>query len=198
MLWPGVKLISCGRRHATYLVLTLIGRMRFSILVSINFIHDLPRFLVLLLIMQRLPYAQWGHNQLFEPAPGVLGKVAVEDEKLGTVDLQLHLDSPERVTHYGLRGRATNVFRVTSKTLSQEARKLPSLNKTDELVAKLYWPEQSRQSEAEISEEMHKISAKKAGVKDHIPEVILSHMYVRRHIYSEDQKRTRDGRCSRG
>jgi len=170
--------------------------MRFSILVSINFIHDLPRFLVLLLIMQRFPSAQWGHNQLLEPAPGVLGKIAVEDENLGTVDLQLHLDSPEHVTHYG--GRATNVFRATSKTLLQEAQKRPSLNKTDELVAKLYWPEQSRQSEAEIFEEVHKISAKKAGVKDHIPEVILSHMYVRRHIYSEDQKRTRDRRCSRG
>ena len=99
------------------------------------------------------------------------------NEKLGTVDLRLHLDSPERVTHYGLRGRATNVFPVTSKTLSQEARKLPSLNKTDELVAKLYWPEQSRQSEAEILEEVDNIATRKAEVKDHIPEVIWSHKF---------------------
>ena len=142
-----------------------------------NFIHNLPRLLVFLLIMQRLSYAHWGHNRLFEPAPGALGKIAMEDEKLGTVDLQLHLDSPERVTHYGLRGRATNVFPVTSKTLSQEARKHPSLNQTDELVAKLYWPEQSRQSEAEILEEVHKIAAGKAEVKVHIPEVIWSHRF---------------------
>jgi len=171
MLWPGVKLISCDKRHAIY-----FDQQNAIQCSGFNFIHDLPRFLVLLLIMQRLPYVHWGHNQLFEPAPGVLGKIAVEDEKLGTVDLRLHLDSPERVTHYGLRGRTTNVFPVTRK-LSQEARKLPSLSKTDELVAKLYWPEQSDESEAEILEEVHNIATGKAEVKDHISEVIWSNKF---------------------
>jgi len=54
-----------------------------------NFIHDLPRFLVLLLIMQRLPYAGWGYSTLFDPEPGFSGKMNVRDEERNmTVDLE--------------------------------------------------------------------------------------------------------------
>jgi hypothetical protein len=142
-----------------------------------NFIHDLPRFLVFLLIMQRMQYAQWGHNPLFDPEPASSVTVKVPDEKLGTVDLEFDFTSSERTTHYGLRGRATNVFPVKSVRLSREARQRPSRNKTDELVAKIYWPEQSRQSEAEILEEVHKIAAENPEVKDHVPDVIWSRKF---------------------
>jgi hypothetical protein len=144
-----------------------------------NFIQDLPRFLVLLLVMQRMPYAQWGYNPEFEPEPGLSEKnIEVEDEKLGTtVDLEFDFDPSECISHYGLHGRATNVFPVKSKTLSRLARERPSRNDTHELVAKLYWPEESRQSEAEILEEVHKIAAEIPDVKDHVPDVIWSHKF---------------------
>jgi hypothetical protein len=144
-----------------------------------NFIQDLPRFLVLLLVMQWMPYAQWGYNPEFEPEPGLSEKnIEVEDEKLGTtVDLEFDFDPSECITHFGLRGRATNVFPVKSEMPSCLSRGHPSCNNTDELVAKLYWPEESRQSEAEILEEVHKIAAESPEVKDHVPEVIWFHKF---------------------
>jgi hypothetical protein len=138
--------------------------------------HDLPHFLVLLLILQRMSYADWGHNPLFSPEPGVSAKVEVEDE-IGTVDLDFDFYSSERITHYGLRGRATNVFPVTSKALSRRAGKCSGGNTSEELVAKIYWPEETRQSEAEILKAVEKIAAETSEVKGHIPEVIWSHKF---------------------
>ncbi|OAX31445.1 hypothetical protein K503DRAFT_777572, partial [Rhizopogon vinicolor AM-OR11-026] len=140
-----------------------------------NFVRDPVRFLVLLLAMQRLPYAQWGHNLTFEVEPEE--KIEVEDEVLGTVDLKFNFSCPDRTTHYGLRGRATNVFPVESTQLSRLARNLSSRNNTDELVAKIYWPEESRQSEAEILEEVHSIADGQPKVMDHVPDVIWSHTF---------------------
>ena len=147
-----------------------------------NFIHDLPRFLVLLLIMQRLPYAGWGYSPLFDPEPGFSGKIDVRDEERNmTVDLEFDFHSPECTTHYGLRGRATNVFPVKSKALSKLAKdlekKCPSRNGTEELVAKIYWPEETRQSEEDILKEGHNIAVDHADVKDHVPDVIWSHKF---------------------
>jgi len=92
-----------------------------------SFIQDLPHFLVLLLIMQRMSYADWGHNPLFEPEPGVSVKVEVGDE-IGNVDLDFEFYSSERVTHYGLRGRVTNVFPLLSEALFRRAGKCFSGN----------------------------------------------------------------------
>jgi hypothetical protein len=107
-----------------------------------NFIQDLPRFLVLLLIMQRMQYAQWGMNPLFGPNPGPKHTVEIEDKDKRKVDLTFNLQSKDCTTHFGLRGRATTVFPVTSTVLSSLPRDRHSLNDTSELVAKLYWPEQ--------------------------------------------------------
>ncbi|KAG2337157.1 hypothetical protein BDR05DRAFT_970511, partial [Suillus weaverae] len=66
----------------------------------------------------------------------------IKDEKLGKVDLLLHTNHNERVTHYGLQGQATNVVPVTSKAL---AKKYGNLQ--DGMVAKIFWGEASRTSE---------------------------------------------------
>ena len=68
------------------------------------------------------------------------------------------MESEDRTTHFGLRGRATNVLPVKSDTLSSLPWAHHGLNDTEELVAKLYWPEGSRQSEADILEEVFKIA----------------------------------------
>ena len=147
-----------------------------------NFIHDLPRFLVLLLIMQPLPYAGWGYSPLFDPEPEFSGKMNVRDGEMNmTVDLGFDFHSPECTTHYGLCGRATNVFPMKSKALSKLAKdlakKCSSRNGTEELVAKIYWPEETRQSVEDILKEVHNIAVDHTDVKVHVPSVIWSHKF---------------------
>jgi hypothetical protein len=141
---------------------------------AINFVQDLPRFLVLLLVMQRMRYEQWGLNRVFEPEPGFSGKVMVEDTQ---IDLELDVRSDERITHFGIRGRATTVFPVKSKALSGLQRDPRFLNESPELVAKLYWPEETRQSEPDILKEVYKIAQTDPDVRGHVPELIWFHKF---------------------
>ncbi|KAG2067179.1 hypothetical protein BDR04DRAFT_1058335 [Suillus decipiens] len=141
---------------------------------GINFIKDLPRFLVLLLAMQRMGDEQWGHNSKFTHVPGVSCDVAI-----GNVDLKLDLKSDTRTTHFGLRGRATNVFSVQSKYLSNKKKRDICGNDTNELVAKLYWPEERRQSEDEILQNVYAIASEESTVKGHIPDMVWFHRFDR-------------------
>ncbi|KAG2052932.1 hypothetical protein BDR06DRAFT_491012 [Suillus hirtellus] len=141
---------------------------------AINFVQDLPRWLVLLFIMQRMGYEQWGLNRVFEPEPGFSGKVMVEDAQ---IDLDLDVKSKERVTHFGIRGRATTVFPVKSEALSDRQRDACFLNDSPELVAKLYWPEETRQSEPDILKEVYKIAQRDPDVRGHVPELVWFHKF---------------------
>ncbi|KAG1805107.1 uncharacterized protein HD556DRAFT_1437270 [Suillus plorans] len=141
---------------------------------AINFVQDLPRWLVLLLIMQRMGYEQWGLNRVFEPEPGFSGKVMIEDAQ---IDLELDVKSKERVTHFGIRGRATTVFPVKSEALSGLQRDPCFLNESPELVAKLYWPEETRQSEPDILNEVYKIAQTDPDVRGHVPELVWFHKF---------------------
>ncbi|KAG2363793.1 hypothetical protein BDR07DRAFT_1403336 [Suillus spraguei] len=83
-----------------------------------------------------------------------------------------HGESDKRTTHFGLRGRATTVFPVKSKKLSALVPTLPHHNPhnpTDELVAKIYWPEEERESEADILRKVYEIAGEdkegKEGVR---------------------------------
>ncbi|KAG0691562.1 hypothetical protein DFH29DRAFT_88823 [Suillus ampliporus] len=144
---------------------------------GINFIQDLPRFMVLLYVLQRFKLGDWGRNEAFLPDQ-IEGKQChqfeIEDGNLGTVDLQLHTSHAERVTHYGLQGRATNVVPVTSETL---AKKYPHIPK-DKMVAKIFWGETSRTSEPEILKKVKEIAEVHASVKDHIPELLWHHTFT--------------------
>jgi hypothetical protein len=126
-----------------------------------------------------MPYAEWGYNRLFEPVDGSSGKVRVD---IGEVDLTLDLESDKRTTHFGLRGRATTVFPVTSKKLSAQITSLPHHNPhnpTKELVAKLYWPEEERESEPAILQKVYEIAQKdrEGKVKYHVPEMVWFHKF---------------------
>ncbi|KAG2339967.1 hypothetical protein BDR05DRAFT_991741 [Suillus weaverae] len=141
---------------------------------AINFIQDLPRFLVLLFIIQRMRYEQWGLNPVFEPEPGFSGKVMVKDTQ---IDLELDVKSDERTTHFGIRGRATTVFPVKSKALSGLRRDPRFPSESPELVAKLYWPEETRQSEPDILNEVYKIAQTDPDVRGHVPELVWFHKF---------------------
>ncbi|KAG1730541.1 uncharacterized protein EDB91DRAFT_783481 [Suillus paluster] len=164
---------------------------------GINFVQDLPRFMVLLLIMQRIKYKQWGLNTKFEPTPGVSDKIVIPDEKNGMdVDLKLDLTSDERTTHYGLRGRATTLFPVESQALSSLEQKPYFHNKSTGLVAKLYWPEESRESEPAILKKVYEIAKQEAEVVGHVPEMLWSYKFeetstakIRKALGLEDAER---------
>lgn len=145
---------------------------------GINFMKDLPRFMVLLYALQRFNLSDWGRNTEFDEVVeqgvhkttlnGVVVKEGVHKTDLGGVDLVIHASSKERVTHYGLQGRATNVFPVTSEKLSTE---FPDIKK-DRMVAKIFWAEEDRISEPEILKKVDEIAAKESDVEGHVPQLL--------------------------
>ncbi|KAG2149133.1 uncharacterized protein EDB93DRAFT_362687 [Suillus bovinus] len=143
---------------------------------GINFIQDLPRFMVLLYALQRFEVHDWGRNNDFLPVQ-VEGKQChefkVKDKDFGTVDLLLHTSHDERVTHYGLQGRATNVVPVTSEAL---AKKYGNLQ--DGMVAKIFWGEADRTSEPTILSKVEEIANVHPTVQGHIPELLWHHRFT--------------------
>ncbi|KAI6118354.1 hypothetical protein F5141DRAFT_1212270 [Pisolithus sp. B1] len=136
---------------------------------SFNFIQDLPRFLVLLLAMQRFENCHWGLNPHIDPRFGDCPKsleVIFPDEQGRDIDITLELLSDERVAHIGLTGRSTNVFPAKSKALRYE----------DDMVAKVFWAEESRRSEPEILQKVYEIATWNEDVKGHVPHMV--HHYV--------------------
>ncbi|KAG2102523.1 uncharacterized protein F5147DRAFT_776266 [Suillus discolor] len=135
----------------------------------LDFVRDLPRWSVLRLIMQRMAYKQWGLNRVFEPEPRFSGKVMIEDTQ---INLELDVKSKERVTPFGIRGCATTVFSVKSEALSGLQQDPHFSNESSELVAKLYWPEETCQNEPDILNEVYKIAQTDPDVQGHVPELV--------------------------
>jgi hypothetical protein len=81
-------------------------------------------------------------------------------------------------------GRATTVFPVESESVALSAL-VPQHphynphNPTDKLVAKLYWPEEGRESEVDILQRVYEIAKKdeEGKVKYHVPELVWSRMF---------------------
>ncbi|KAG2087331.1 hypothetical protein BD769DRAFT_1617619 [Suillus cothurnatus] len=143
---------------------------------GINFIQDLPRFMVLLFALQRFDFHDWGRNKDVIPVQ-VEGKQChefkIKDVELGEVDLLLHTSHDERVTHYGLQGRATNVVPVTSEALTKKYG-----NFQDGMVAKIFWGEASRTSEPEILDKVKGIAKVHPTVQGHIPKLLWHHAFT--------------------
>ena len=142
---------------------------------ALNFIKDLPRFLVLLLAMQRFHNRHWGLHPLIDPKFGELAEpppnspvvttMLINDREQGRVDVTLDWSSENRVSHYGLNGRATNVYPATSNKFASRGN----------LVAKLFWTEESRTSEPEILKKVYEIAEKEPEVRNHVPDMVFFH-----------------------
>jgi hypothetical protein len=152
----------------------LISKARFKLLGSIS---SRTLMVLLLISMQRMENVDWGLHPLFVRATGSSPQIHVNDKELGSVDLKL--EAEDRMTHYGLRGHATNVFPVKSDRLSEILQKFPSQNKVSgEMVAKIFWPEESRESEPDIIKKVQKIGeANPNDVKGHILEMVWFHKF---------------------
>ncbi|KAF8414607.1 hypothetical protein L210DRAFT_3658787 [Boletus edulis BED1] len=100
----------------------------------------------------------------FGPRPE-FHRTTLSGEKGKTIEVTLKLSDEERVTHYGLNGRATNLFSVESQDLTnpEDAR---------ELVVKVFWAEATRTSEPEILKRVHDIGQDNEFVKGHVPDML--------------------------
>ncbi|KAG2096069.1 uncharacterized protein F5147DRAFT_763584 [Suillus discolor] len=132
--------------------------------------------MVPLYALQRFDLHNWGRDKEFLPVQ-VEGKrcheFKIKDEKLGEVDLLLHTSHDERVTHYGLQGRATNVVPITSKTLTKKYGIFQ-----DGMVVKIFWGEASRTSEPDILKKVKEIAEAHDTVKYPIPQLLWHHQFT--------------------
>ncbi|KAG2134882.1 uncharacterized protein EDB93DRAFT_1254386 [Suillus bovinus] len=148
--------------------------------------------------LQRFKVHDWDRNKDFLPVQ-VEGKQCheskIRDNDLETVDLLLHTSHDERVTDYGLQGRAINVVSVTSEAL---AKKYP--NPQDGMVAKIFWGEEGRNSEPKIFDKVEQIANVHPTVQGHIPELPWHHWVDESHVrhtkYSVSQNPPRAVACS--
>ncbi|KAH7891034.1 hypothetical protein F5I97DRAFT_1790852, partial [Phlebopus sp. FC_14] len=143
---------------------------------ALNFIEDLPRFLVLLFAMQRFQDCHWGLNPNIDPKFKPCSRsptMTFHDQQGKEIDIELELSSDERRTHFGLNGRATNVFPATSETLSSEG----------PLIAKVFWAEESRKSEPDILQKVYEIAGNnnvkgRDDVEGHVPAMVCYQKYL--------------------
>jgi len=136
---------------------------------GINFVQDLPYFLVLLLAFQRFTEDDWGIISAFR-AQG--NKVFLFSFPATVPALDIVIEKTGKVhDHYGIVGRATRVLRAESKSESLHPRTNQTL-KGLELVLKISWPEASRVPEGQIIEAAVKLGEHNDNVRDHLPDLI--------------------------
>ena len=145
-------------------------------------VDDLPHFLLLLLILQRFDDAKWGY---FTECPQ--SGVRLEPmEKAVTYSFGADKVTGERITvvfhpqlhniHLGntLIGRGTSVIggRMGPPPESTGLGDADKLREGNDLVVKMYWPEEKRTSEVEILKKAREYGEKIDFIGDHIPEMI--------------------------
>jgi hypothetical protein len=138
---------------------------------GINFVQDLPYFLVVLLALQRFTEENWGIVSAFRPRNNgqyrfsFPGPLAVDI----STGMMLH-------DHFGIVGRATRVVCASSQSCNPQdsSKELGGVK----LVLKISWPEASRVPEAQVIEKAVGIGEHNSNVKGHLPDMICSHDLV--------------------
>jgi hypothetical protein len=145
---------------------------------GINFVQDLPYFLVLLLCFQRFTLENWGVISAFKPDEREANQCLLSfpsSPSLSAVDLVIDHKNKIR-DHFGIVGRATQMLHATSQ--SKDPRDVNKSLGDMELVVKVYWPEVSRIGEVEIIDKACCIAEQNDEVKGHLPDLICSNDFV--------------------
>ena len=159
---------------------------------GINFVQDLPYFLVLLLCFDRFTPEDWGVIPAFNSKNKAnYCTLSLPVPPLCIVDIKI--DENTIRGHFGIVGRATQVLHATSE--SEDPRDVGKSLKDVELVIKVYWPEASRVGEKEIIDKALEIAQHNDDVNGHIPDLICSHDYTK---YSTNGIRTALGIENKG
>ncbi|KAH7920981.1 hypothetical protein BV22DRAFT_1132646 [Leucogyrophana mollusca] len=123
-----------------------------------------PHFLVFLFLPAAAVARNCGKNTLFKPkAYFNFAKGAGPSHSGGWRQLTLHREPEERVTHFGVDWRATDVFCVISPRLEKQ---YPG----KDMVTKVLWPEESRTSEPAILKQVDQLAKGNPKARSHIPE----------------------------
>jgi len=171
-----------GFPTGTSVHLTWIDRQNVIESGVIDLVDDLPHFLLLLLILQRFDDAKWGY---FTECPQS-GLKAESTAKLSTASFVADDETGQKITtHFypddheiylgtALLGRGTSVI-GGSKGPSPEITEHSStreLRERNDLAVKIYWPEETRTSEAEILKKAKEHGRKIPFIRNHIPEMV--------------------------
>lgn len=162
---------------------------------GINFVQDLPHFLVLLLCFERFTSSHWGTIPTFRLAEHHTDHCLLSfptSPSLSAVDIEINHNDKMR-DHCRIVGRATQMLPAISH--SKDPRDVSETLGDVELVVKLYWPEASRVGEGEIIEKARQIAKQNDDVNRHIPDLICSHDFDE---YSTKGIRTALGIVSNG
>ena len=143
---------------------------------GINFVQDLPYFLVLLLCFDRFAPSDWGIITTLQPAglSGRDGNCCQLSIPSSPSAVEVDIDHSDKIRgHYGIVGRATQVLLASSE--SKDPRDADNSLKSMDVVVKVYWSEASQAGEGEIIERARQIAEQYEDVKGHIPDLICSH-----------------------
>jgi hypothetical protein len=162
---------------------------------GINFVQDLPHFLVLLLCFERFTSRDWGIIPTFKFADHDNDHCLLSfppSPSFSAVDVVVnHADKIRN--HFGIVGRATQILPAISH--SKDPQDVSKSLGDMELVVKVYWPEASRVAGGEIIERARQIAKQNDVVNGHIPDLICSHDFDE---YSTKEIRTALGIVSKG
>ena len=154
-----------------------------------NFIQDLPRFLVLLLAFQRFTLEDWGINTMLNPKARDIHDAAASNEVNAAIqaspfEFQFPTSgankgakveiNPKELLHsrWSLRGRATRVVGASSQ--SRRPITGDSLDHVP-LVVKLSWPETWRWSKQTVLARAKACGKGNRNVENHLPDLICSY-----------------------
>ncbi|KIJ17380.1 hypothetical protein PAXINDRAFT_10219 [Paxillus involutus ATCC 200175] len=86
---------------------------------------------------------------------------------------ELTLESKDRISRFGLKGRGTDLRKVTCEQLEKQM----ANGTKGGMVAKIYWAEEARVSEKDILERVKKVAAEDNDVKGHVPVLLFAYEF---------------------
>lgn len=151
---------------------------------GINFIQDVPRFLVLLLAFQRFSLEDWGFNLELNPQAELNHDSSVDDrgspraeatrqlpfDLTFTPSFTLSIHTNDVISSwYSLTGRGTDVLGASTKSNHPVSGEF--LDGVP-LAVKIYWPEVSRVSEETVLRRAEEFGTKDPDIAGHLPDLV--------------------------
>ncbi|VDB85546.1 unnamed protein product [Peniophora sp. CBMAI 1063] len=140
---------------------------------GIDFVEDLPRFLVLLLALQRFDLSDWGFvpeldSKVQEIHRGAKAKAALLYDVPRSAEVKISLHKNPLYHRYTLLGRGTLVLDI-----DRPEALLPAGDERG-YVVKLSWPDSGRKSEFELIAHLLEACEGVSDIVDHLPRIVAS------------------------
>lgn len=138
---------------------------------GVNIIQDLPYFAALLFAFQRFGVRNWGIEPSLQNSTNIFAPFEMRfPTEEGQRPLKVLINPSDKIyDQFTLNGRSTRVLAASTRSKRRDPNGLKLSNRG--LVAKIYWPEESRTNEAVAIERAHDL-LKDSALKRHLPTVI--------------------------